>query len=85
MNQPPNNPYNPDDREQQRQLQQEREALRLKQEQQRVRGAQRRQALDWIRNAIILLVGALEILLAMRFFFCEFRSPIWITCSPVLL
>jgi len=68
MNQPPNNPYNPDDREQQRQLQQEREALRLKQEQQRVRGAQRRQALDWIRNAIILLVGALEILLAMRFF-----------------
>lgn len=68
MNQPPNRPPHADDRERQRQLQQEREVMRLKQEQQRLKAAQRRQSLDWIRNAIILLVGALEILLAMRFF-----------------
>lgn len=67
-NQPPHRPPHADDRERQRQLQQEREVLRLKQEQQRLKAAQRRQTLDWIRNAIILLVGALEILLAIRFF-----------------
>jgi len=72
MNQPPNQPPNrsphADHRERQRQLQEEHEVMRLRQEQQRVKAAQRRQTLDWIRNAIILLVGALEILLAMRFF-----------------
>ncbi|RZM82350.1 YggT family protein [Leptolyngbya iicbica] len=67
MNQPPNRPQNPNEREQRYQLQQEREALILKQEKQRLKAANRYRTLAWIRNSIALLVGALEILLAIRF------------------
>ncbi|NEQ45682.1 MAG: YggT family protein [Leptolyngbya sp. SIOISBB] len=68
MNQPPNSPYNPPpDREQLHKLQQERETLRLQQEKQRLKAANRHRTLAWIRNSTGLLVGALEVLLAIRF------------------
>lgn len=47
---------------------QEQEAFRLQQEERRLRAAQRRSRFAWVRNTVLLLVGALEILLAMRFF-----------------
>ncbi|WP_204142000.1 YggT family protein [Halomicronema sp. CCY15110] len=67
MNQPPNGPQNSAEREQRQKLQQEREALHLQQEKQRLKAANRYRTLAWIRNSIALLVGALEILLAIRF------------------
>jgi uncharacterized protein YggT (Ycf19 family) len=69
-----NNPYEQSDRERRQQQQQEIEALRLRREATRLKAAKRQQALDWIRNSIILLVGALEILLAMRLFLRLTRS-----------
>jgi uncharacterized protein YggT (Ycf19 family) len=68
MNQPPDDQYPFNEQERRQQINQERETLRLKQEQQRLKVAKRRRLLDWIRNTIILLIGALEILLALRFF-----------------
>jgi YggT family protein len=69
MNQPPNNNPRPQNDYDQRQLQnQEREAQRLRQEEARLRAAKRKQVFVWIRNTIILLVGSLEILLALRLF-----------------
>lgn len=68
MNQRPDNPYEQSERERRQQLQQEREALRLRQEQDRLKAAKRKQVFSWIRNTIVLLVGALEILLALRLF-----------------
>lgn len=44
------------------------EIYRLRQEHARLRAAQRRARLAWVRNTITLLVGALEVLLAIRFF-----------------
>lgn len=67
MNQPPHRPYDPNEREQLHKLQQERETMRLRQEKQRLEAAKRHQTLGWIRNSIGLLVGALEILLGIRF------------------
>lgn len=68
MNQPPEDRPIPRDVEQRRQLVEEREAQRLRLEEQRLRNAKRLQVFGWIRNTILLLVGALEILLALRFF-----------------
>jgi uncharacterized protein YggT (Ycf19 family) len=69
MNQPPNyNPNDPHDRDRRQQQSAEQEALRLRQEQDRLKAAKRKQVFGWIRNTIILLVGALEILLALRLF-----------------
>jgi uncharacterized protein YggT (Ycf19 family) len=68
MNHPPDNQYPVDEQARRQQLNQEREALRLKQEQQRLKAANRLRLFAWIRNTIILLIGALEILLALRFF-----------------
>jgi len=47
---------------------QEQEAQRLRQEETRLKMAKRKQVFTWIRNTIILLVGSLEILLALRLF-----------------
>jgi len=69
MNQPPNNNPQPQNDYDRRQLQnQEREAQRLRQEEGRLRAAKRKQVFVWVRNTIILLVGSLEILLALRLF-----------------
>ncbi|MGB3312765.1 MAG: YggT family protein [Nodosilinea sp.] len=51
-----------------RELIQNQEVYRLRQEHARLRAAQRRSRLAWFRNTITLLVGALEVLLAIRFF-----------------
>ncbi|MBE9112552.1 YggT family protein [Nodosilinea sp. LEGE 07298] len=51
-----------------RELIQNQEVYRLRQEHDRLRAAQRRSRLAWVRNTITLLVGALEVLLAIRFF-----------------
>lgn len=62
---------NPDDYknfERYRDLIQEQEALRLQQEEQRLRAARRQTRFIRIRNTVLLLTGALEILLVMRFF-----------------
>ncbi len=67
MNQSPNGPQNSAEREQRYKLQQEREAMHLRQEKQRLKAANRYRTLAWMRNSIALLVGALEILLAIRF------------------
>lgn len=69
MNQPPNNNPQPQSDRDRRQVQsQEVEARRLRQEEARLREAQRKQVFTWIRNTIILLVGSLEVLLALRLF-----------------
>ncbi len=65
MNREPHELNNADKRQE---LQQEQEAFRLRQEEQRLRDAERRSTFAWIRNSILLLVSALEILLAIRFF-----------------
>ena len=59
---------NGDDFEKRQELIQEQEALRLQQEKQRLRAAQRSMRFAWARNTILLLIGALEILLGLRFF-----------------
>jgi YggT family protein len=48
--------------------QRQQEALRLQQEERRVKAAQRQAKFARARNTVSLLVGALEILLALRFF-----------------
>jgi YggT family protein len=48
--------------------QRQQEALRLQQEERRVKAAQRQAKFARVRNTVSLLVGALEILLALRFF-----------------
>jgi len=68
MNPRPDNPYEQSERERRQQLDQEREALRLRRDRDRLKAAKRRQVFGWIRNTIILLVGTLEILLALRLF-----------------
>jgi YggT family protein len=68
MNQRPHNSYEQSEFERRQQLNQEREALRLRQERDRLQAAKRRQVFGWIRNTIVLLVGTLEILLALRLF-----------------
>lgn len=65
MNRQPGDPNSFDNRQE---LIRQQEVLRLQQEERRLKAAQRRSRLAWIRNAIFLLVGALEILLALRFF-----------------
>ncbi|NMF83285.1 MAG: YggT family protein [Leptolyngbya sp. LCM1.Bin17] len=72
------NEYNDFQQQQEQMRQQERlrkqeqirqqEAYRLQQETQRLKQAQRRSKFAWVRNTIVLLVGALEILLGIRFF-----------------
>ncbi len=47
---------------------QEQEVYRLQQEHARLRAAKRRARFAWVRNTITLLVGALQVLLAIRFF-----------------
>ncbi len=54
--------------EQRRELIQNQEVYRLRQERDRLRAAQRRARLAWVRNTILLLVGALQVLLGIRFF-----------------
>lgn len=54
--------------ERHRELVQNQEVYRLRQEQDRLRAARRRSRLAWVRNTIALLIGALEILLSLRFF-----------------
>lgn len=54
--------------EKRQELQQEKEAFQLHQEERRLRTAQRLSTFAWVRNSILLLLGALEILLAIRFF-----------------
>ncbi|MGF1570836.1 MAG: YggT family protein [Nodosilinea sp.] len=61
------NPNDYDNFEQRQKLLREQEAYRLSQEKQRLRAAQRRSRLAWVRSTILLLVAALEILLAIRF------------------
>jgi YggT family protein len=51
----------------QRSLLQNQEIYRLRQEHDRLRAAQRWHRLAWVRNTIALLVGALEVLLGLRF------------------
>lgn len=68
MTQGPNNPHEQSERERQQQLSQQQEALRLRREQQRLKAAKRKQVFGWVRNTVILLVGLLEILLALRLF-----------------
>lgn len=58
----------PNNFERQRELRQEQEAFRLQQEERRLKAAQRRSKFAWIRNTVLLLLGALQILLAIRFF-----------------
>ena len=64
----PNHSYEQSERERRQQLSQEREALRLRQERDRLKAAKRKQVFGWVRNTIILLVGSLEILLVLRLF-----------------
>ncbi|MBD2106175.1 YggT family protein [Nodosilinea sp. FACHB-13] len=54
--------------ERDRELIHNQEVYRLRQEHDRLRAAQRRARLAWVRNSIVLLVGALEVLLALRLF-----------------
>ena len=61
-------PHNYDNLVKQQELLQEQEAFRLKQEERRLKAAQRRSRFSWARNTILLLLGALEILLGLRFF-----------------
>ncbi|RZM79420.1 YggT family protein [Leptolyngbya iicbica LK] len=69
MDQPNNNnPYEQSDRERRQKQQQELETLRLRQETARLKAAKRQRTFAWLRNTVILLVGALEILLALRLF-----------------
>lgn len=49
-------------------LTQEQEAFLLQQEERRLKAAKRRAKFGWVRNTILLLVGALQILLGLRFF-----------------
>ena len=61
-------PGGPDNFQQEQEIRQQQEALRLKQEERRLKKARRRARFAKVRNTIALLVGALEILLALRFF-----------------
>jgi len=64
-----NNPNDYDGNVQNRQdLIQDQEAFLLQQEERRLKAAKRRAKFGWVRNTILLLVGALQILLGMRFF-----------------
>lgn len=54
--------------DQRRDPMQEQEVYRLQQEHARLRAAQRAVRFGWVRNTITLLVGALQVLLAIRFF-----------------
>jgi uncharacterized protein YggT (Ycf19 family) len=65
MNQEPNER---DNFEKRQELQREQEAFLLQQEKQRLNAAKRRTKFGWVRNTILLLVGALEVLLGLRFF-----------------
>ncbi len=65
MNQIPNGQ---DNFEQRQELMRQEEAYRLKQEERRLKAARRRARFAWVRNTIILFLGALQILLGMRFF-----------------
>ncbi|NJL44650.1 MAG: YggT family protein [Leptolyngbyaceae cyanobacterium SM2_3_12] len=65
MNQYPRDPNGLDNRQE---LLRQQELLRLQQEERRLKAAQRRARLAWVRNAILFLVGALEVLLGLRFF-----------------
>jgi YggT family protein len=47
---------------------QDQEVYRLQQEHARLRAVQRAARFAWVRNTITLLVGALQVLLAIRFF-----------------
>ncbi|WP_035992475.1 YggT family protein [Leptolyngbya sp. KIOST-1] len=61
-------PYGHNEFDHERELIRNQEVYRLRQEQARLRAAQRQARLGWVRNTILLLVGALEVLLALRFF-----------------
>ncbi|MGG6241787.1 YggT family protein [Nodosilinea sp. AN01ver1] len=61
-------PHGRNEFDHERELIQNQEVYRLRQEQDRLRAAQRQARLAWVRNTITLLVGALEVLLAIRFF-----------------
>jgi len=64
-----NNPNDYDrDVENRQDLMPDQEAFLLQQEEQRLKAAKRQAKFGWIRNTILLLVGALQILLGMRFF-----------------
>ncbi|TVQ07229.1 MAG: YggT family protein [Leptolyngbya sp. DLM2.Bin27] len=62
------NPNQHDEFLRQQELTRQQDALRLRQETDRVKAIQRRSKFVWVRNTIGLLVGSLEILLAIRFF-----------------
>lgn len=64
MNTPPNDPHNYQRR---RVLQQEEEAFLLEQEEARLEAARRANTFAWLTNSVSLLVGLLEVLLALRF------------------
>lgn len=62
------NPNQNDEFLRQQELTRQQDALRLRQETDRVSTVQRRSKFIWMRNTIGLLVGSLEILLGIRFF-----------------
>ena len=66
----------PDDSniERRQELQHEEEAFRLRQEEKRLRNARLNTPVIWILNTIFWLVGALEILLGIRFFLRLFAA-----------
>ncbi|UBF23945.1 YggT family protein [Kovacikia minuta CCNUW1] len=60
-------PHERDNLERQRELIQEEEAFRLRQEERRLEAAKRDNTFRWILNTIYFLVGLLEVLLVLRF------------------
>lgn len=54
--------------ERQQDLIREQEVFRLQQQERQLKLAKRRAKFGWIRNSVLLLIVALEILLALRFF-----------------
>jgi uncharacterized protein YggT (Ycf19 family) len=60
-------PHDRDNFERQRELVQEEEAFRLRQEERRLEAAKRDNTFRWIINTIYLLIGLLEVLLVLRF------------------
>jgi YggT family protein len=60
-------PHDRDNLERQRELVQEEEAFRLRQEERRLEAAKRDNTFRWIINTIYLLIGLLEVLLFLRF------------------
>ncbi len=63
-----NNPNDHSNVENRQDLIREQETFLLQQEERRLKATKRQAKFGWVRNTILLLVGALQILLGMRFF-----------------